>query len=102
MGAAKTPSGAECDRIAPDVRARALLAVAIRHESAAPTFEASGLQQHGAGYRTWCRPDQLPESRIWTCGRAAPIYFERSSVPDGGGRGKPTVSFAPSRSATKS
>src|SRR5262245_60604689 len=46
MGAAKTPSGAECDRIAPDVRARALLAVAIRNGSAAPASEASGLQQH--------------------------------------------------------
>src|SRR5262245_21433211 len=46
MGPAKTPSGAECDRIAPDVRARAPLAVAIRRESAAPAFEASGLQQH--------------------------------------------------------
>src|SRR5262249_3637353 len=70
MGAAKTPSGAECDRIAPDVRARALLA---------------GFSSIGAGHRTWCGTDRLPEARIWTCGRAAHIYFERSSEPDGEG-----------------
>jgi hypothetical protein len=54
-----------------------LLRLLSRRRDSAASQEGTGL---GAGLIG------LPESRIWTCGRAAQIYFERSSEPDGGGR----------------